>query len=107
MNRYNEVHPQESQFFIETGDVQADTWELTINEVKEHVDKGTIVFSLGPYTMTQMVSNGSKTWWYYIDTGADAVAVLGFKDAQKVLCMTMELGQVVMAQAIRKLRMES
>lgn len=51
---------------------------------------GTVLFSLPPYSLTQMGTDQGKSDWFYVDTGGDGHAIRGFDKAKMVLEQTMK-----------------
>ena len=69
--------------------------DLMLPDLDQHrrwIDEdGISFFNLPPYSMTQMVSPSSgKSNWFYVDTGQDGHAILGFDKARMVLLQTMK-----------------
>ena len=69
-------------------------------------ENGISIFSLPPYSMTQLVIAGNKTDWFYVDTGEDGHGVRSFHRAKMVLEQTMKMHHEAELRQLEILRKE-
>ena len=71
--------------------------DLLLPSAGEHLlwveRNGISLFNLPPYSMTQLVVEGKKIDWFYVDTGEDGHAVRTFSQAKMVLEQTIKWHQ--------------